>query len=361
MQQATPALFRLAHACALLFCVGWLFVPQDPAKAEKFDCAQSEISPYVSHRRPDLNHIKYAPMMRGLVREFTAYVSQFDTDDDDDGDGVKDYRAIPEWIAYELKAVEPDADGHFAEPDVSITRPRNWYNEPLFSFLWENRAGITHTRLDDSYDGFGDDWNRGHLDMSDHAQRISAEAACDTHHFWNAVPQAADMNQGPWRHLENYTAAAANKFGAVWIIAGPIVDAGKPVFTIGRAGTVPVVVPNALYKIVIREAGDGTPEALGFIFEQKPLEVGGKIVPGLAWVNCNKHQHVYDHTPNLRPIREIEERTGLRFFASLPGPHHDAIVNAVPTALWTLESRFWDVQSTCAGQTWHPASAGPSR
>src|SRR3546814_3249238 len=65
-------------------------------------------------------------------------------------------------------------------------------------------------------------WNRGHLAMSDHAQRISPEAGCNTHVFWNASPQAADLNQGPWLHLENYSAAASNKYRSVWVIAGPI-------------------------------------------------------------------------------------------------------------------------------------------
>lgn len=98
------------------------------------------------------------------------------------------------------------------------------------------------------------------------------------------MPQAADMNQGPWRHLENFTAAAANKFKAVWVIAGPIIDAGAPVLTIGRPGRVPVVVPNSLYKIVVREKDDGAPDALGFIFEQKPEVVNDEVVPGLTWV-----------------------------------------------------------------------------
>ncbi len=58
------------------------------------------------------------------------------------------------------------------------------------AFLWANRAGVAKKRLDDSYDGIGNTWNRGHLAMSDHAQRIAAEAACNTHHFWNGSPQA---------------------------------------------------------------------------------------------------------------------------------------------------------------------------
>jgi DNA/RNA endonuclease G (NUC1) len=203
-------------------------------------------------------------------------------------------------------------------------------------------------------------WNRGHLMMSDHAQRISAQAACNTHHFWNAVPQAADMNQGPWRHLENYTAAAANKFRSVWIITGPIVDIGKPVLTIGGPGEVPVVVPHALYKIVVRENVDGKPDVLAFIFEQNPQQANGQVFPGLGWINCNKNQQVYNHTPNLRSVREIGARTGLQFFGSSPPAEREMLLNTVPQSLWPVEPNFWDEASTCAGQMSHPAVAAPT-
>lgn len=359
MPKVTRAFDRFGPTCVLLVWVILTVWATQAAHAEKFACAQTKFSPYIPRHLDDLRHLKYAPVLGALVREFEAYVSQFDTDDDDDGDGVKDYRAIPEWVAYELKGVKPDVTGNYREPDISIRRPNNWYEESSFSFLWENRPSITRKRLDDSYDGFATVWNRGHLMMSDHAQRISPEAACNTHHFWNAVPQAADMNQGPWRHLENYTAAAANKFQSVWIIAGPIVDIGKPVLTIGEPGRIPVVVPHALYKVIVRENIGGRPDALGFIFEQNPVEVNGQVVPGLSWVNCNKHQQVYDHTPNLRPIRDIEARTGLQFFGSSPASEREALLNAVPQSLWTVEPNFWDVASACGGQTWHPAVAVP--
>ena len=316
------------HLSTMLWLVAWIamaVVPPGTAYAT-FVCSDSAVSPYVPTRQAGFDHARYAPMMNGLVREFEAYIAAFDTADDDDGDGNADFRAIPEWVAYQIKAVQPDDSGTYREPPVSIDRPSNWYDEPRFSFLWDKRDGLTQRRLDDSYDGFGLVWNRGHLAMSDHAQRISAEAACNTHHFWNGVPQAASMNQGPWQHLENYTAAAANKFGTVWVVAGPIVDRGKPVLTIGRPGTVPVVVPNALFKIIVRETGTGHTEALGFIFEQAPRIERGRVVPGLTWERCSARKPVYDHTPNLRPIREIEARTGLRFFGTLSDQAHEGIV-----------------------------------
>lgn len=48
-----------------------------------------------------------------------------------------------------------------------------------------------------------------------------------------ASPQAADLNHGPWQHLENYSAAASNRYRSVWVIAGPIFDPATPKLTIG--------------------------------------------------------------------------------------------------------------------------------
>ena len=184
------------------------------AKAEKFTCESNRgLSPYPVIATPDHDHDRYAPDEKEKVKRFGAYVSSFDGPDDDDGDGQADLLAVPQWVAYELKGLSPKSDGTFKEPDISIVRPGDWYKAPGLAFLWTNRPGVTKRRLDNSYDGIGTVWNRGHLAMADHAQRISWQASCNTHFFWNAVPQAADMNQGPWRHLEDYTAAAANKFG----------------------------------------------------------------------------------------------------------------------------------------------------
>jgi DNA/RNA endonuclease G (NUC1) len=335
-----------------------LTLASSAALADKFECKSAGgLSPYQAAPSAIHDHDRFSPRISGIAKEFAAYVGVFDDADDDDGDGSVDLLANPVFVAYELQGVERQADGTFAEPDVSIDRPDDWYKTPEFAFLWANRAGVTKKRLDNSYDGIGNTWNRGHLAMSDHAQRIGAEAACNTHHFWNASPQAKDLNQGPWRHLETYTAAASNKFGGVWVITGPIFDVDKPRLTIGDAGEVPIAVPQAFFKIVVRETVDGV-DALGFVFEQpSKLDSGGKPAPEATWVNCNRANslnHTYDHTDRLRSIRTIEERTGLIFFPDLSEAARSALIDATPAKLWTVEPRFWDAGSACAGQTSHP-------
>lgn len=332
--------------------------PVAVAAAEKHVCESDRgNSPYPVVATPGYDHDRFAPKEREVVKTFAAYVSSFDGDDDDNGDGKSDLLAVPEWVSYELKGVSPNADGEYSEPDISITRPNDWYRSPDLSFLWTNRPGVTKDRIDNSYDGIGSIWNRGHLAMADHAQRISWQASCNTHFFWNAIPQAQDLNQGPWRHLEDYTAAASNKFKQLWIIAGPIFEKGKRIGFIGEKaeGEVPVAVPHAMFKVVVRDLGGGKVDALAFLFSQ-PYKDGpdGQPRPTTTWVNCNKAKklkYVYDPRPNLRSVAEIEEMTGLTFFPN--ASNREEVRTRKPSALWPVEREYWDPK-VCAGQRYVP-------
>ena len=324
------------------FVVVAMFVGGD-AVAKKFTC-KGGLSPYSAQTNQGYDHGRYAPEEIEVFKEFGGYVSSFDGDDDDDGDNTPDFLAVPQWVSYELKGLSPQTDGSHKEPNISIVRPRPWYKAPGLAFLWTNRPGIREQRLDNSYRGIGDVWNRGHLAMSDHVQRISWQASCNTFHFWNAVPQAADMNQGPWRHLEDFTAAAANKFKRLWIITGPVFEKGKSIGFIGEKGEVPVAVPHGMFKVVVRELDDGKVAALAFLFPQ-PYEEGedGQPRPTGEWVNCGKAKgrgYVYDHRPQLKSVAKIEDLTGLTFFPD--ADNREDVRVSVPTALWPVPEKFWN-------------------
>ena len=140
------------------------------------------------------------------------FVSSFDSDDDDDGDGHQDFLAVPEWVAYELRGLS-EVSGTLAEPDISIHRPTDWYKSLELEFLWLEQPHVSKSRVDNSYDGIGRIWNRGHLAMADHAQRfghtggfdtssknrteIGWQSSCNTHVFWNAV--LAPIDRPPCR------------------------------------------------------------------------------------------------------------------------------------------------------------------
>ena len=339
------------RALALAVC---LFGFSSPALAESFRCSGATLSPYPALVATEHVHPRFAPATSSPTKQFTAFFAAFDDADDDDADGVADRRANPEFVTYELIGVSPDAEGNYNEPPLSIDGPSAWYDSPELRPIFTGVTGITTTRIDRSYSGIGTIWNRGHLAMSEHAQRIGAEAACNTHLFWNGTPQAAALNQGPWLHLEYYSGAAANKYGRVWIVAGPIFDPATPHLAIADSGEVPVEVPDAFFKIIIHDAATGI-ETLAFIFEQ-PNVIGstGQPEPAATYVKCSQASgmgHEYNHSEMLTSIAEIERRTGLTFFADRPD--REALISARASALWPIETQYWD-RNTCAGQRSHP-------
>ncbi|MBR9780009.1 MAG: DNA/RNA non-specific endonuclease [Rhodospirillales bacterium] len=335
-----------------------IFLITTSLKAEKFVCDSDDgTSPYPILQNASYDHLRYAPREREVMKTFGAYVSSFDGIDDDTGDGQGDYLAVPQWVSYELKGVKPQPDGTYHEPDISIKRPSDWYRSDDLAFLWTDRPGVRKKRLDNSYDGIGRIWNRGHLAMADHAQRISWQASCNTHFFWNAVPQAADMNQGPWRHLEDYSAAASNRFDHIWIITGPVFFKDQQIGYIGESSKseVPVAVPHGLFKILIRDIGQGAVDAIAFLFPQ-PYAMDTKNIPQPveAWVNCSQAKrlkHVYDHKAQIVAISELEVLTGLTFLSEVS--NRDQILHHIPDQLWPVDRKYWP-ESTCAGQIFNP-------
>ncbi len=224
----------------------------------------AELKPIELH--PDYNHTKYAPVPapNDIVRHFRAYTTCFDGDDDDDGDGISDKLAIPHWVAYEIKKYP-------GELGKGPKRPSPWITDlDLFN------QGIAPK--DKSYH-FAKKWrevnpnspqlgyDRGHMCMKQHAWRLGENADWNTHTVLNACPQKAQLNQGIWLNLEDKTAEWADEFGSVWIIAGPIVFKKKPTKWLGQDGEIPVAIPDAFFKIVVREV-DGYIQILAFIYPQ---------------------------------------------------------------------------------------------
>lgn len=303
---------------------------EKPAKCRRVN----NTSPYDIVAQPIYDHDKFGTTPSDLKREFGAFTSSFDSSDDDDGDGQPDFRAIPEWVAYEIKAFKQDDDGQFLKPEG--VKRNKWYRSPELAFLW-NRPGITRKGLDASYTnadpGSGAKFNRGHLAMKLHGDRVGWKQGCNTHFFFNAVPQRENFNKGIWLDLEILTGAWANKYGSVWITTGPVFLAGKPINTIGASNEVPVVVPHALFKIVVHEVpGSNLPVTLAFIHPQEHEDYVR---------SCKRGRH--DQTKFLTTIEEIESLTGLRFFRnlSLTRVEWQQLLHRKATELWPVEKRFF--------------------
>lgn len=245
---------------------------------------------------PSYDHTRYAPPT-DIKREFAAFTVSFDSKDDDDGDGKPDLLRVPEWVAQHIKRMdEPCIDTH--------DRPSPWFTDAdLF------RSGVAPE--DDSYKHSG--FDRGHLAAKLLAARVSEATEWNTHTVLNAVPQRRRFNQQIWKDLEAWTGAWAQAYGEVWVIQGPVFGKGTPYFFIGDDNEPKVAVPDALFKIVIREKtgcekdsvsneDKSLPEMLVFLYPQ--------LGPGYHGKKAD-----YRHERFLTTLEEVEKLTELAFFA----------------------------------------------
>lgn len=128
-----------------------------------------------------------------------------------------------------------------------------------------------------------------------------------------------------WLNLEYLCADWAEEYGAVWVICGPVVFGGKPSSWIGDEGEFPVAVPDALFKIVVRETSSGF-QVLPFIYPQK----------GEHYKRSSGEDWEYDHTPYLTSVDVIEAVTGLDFFTSLEDENEAKLESRIPIELWDV-------------------------
>lgn len=247
------------------------------------------------------DHDRFVTLPVDIRRDFVAFTLSFDGDDGDER------RAVPEWVAYELRATP-------AELGPAPGRPSRW--------LTDDDLRTQRIAPDDgSYAGSG--YSRGHLCMKSHAHRISDAADRETHTVLNACPQLQSMNAGVWLSLENLTGEWADTFGQVWIVTGPVFLSGCERRWIGDPGEVPVAVPDAFFKIVVR-ADDRREQVLAFLVPMEGDETHGK--------------QTADVRPYLTSVDIIESLTGLDFLTSLPDSVEESIENKIFTELWSTTS-----------------------
>jgi len=141
-------------------------------------------------------------------------------------------RNTPNWVAYELEAshfgAEDRCDCFTYDPDLPASYTR---------YTTADYTGAT------AIAGYGID--RGHLARSFDRTSGSLDNA-HAFYFSNIIPQASDVNQGPWAIMENFLgnlASAQNK--EVYIIAGVSGNKG----TVKNEGL--IVIPAYVWKVAV--------------------------------------------------------------------------------------------------------------
>ena len=273
--------------------------------AEKLEKCPS--TPYLLPDAKNYHHMKYAPSHKGRLYDGKAFVASIDTKDDDNGDGIAEYLAQPEWVSVHLKAYHTERPSGYAP---GFKRPGNWYKLSIFDE--ERKHYKTKKRIDNSYDGIGKIWNRGHLAQRADSNRISEEYGCNTHVFANAVPQAAKFNQGIWLGLENYVASLSNEVEELWVVSGPIYIPGQEIEYIGETEKheVPVAIPDKMFKVIFVELKDGSGvQAYSLIYPNKFDELPEFYKTG----RCSADK-TYDHNPFLVSLAQVELEADIKFF-----------------------------------------------
>lgn len=225
---------------------------------------------------------------------FQAYVSNFNTKP---RSGKPKFLGVPHWVSHHVKRA-PSA------PE-SGERPNSW-----FTVVELADQGIAP--IDDSYSFSSKfrkthkNWyDRGHLAQKYLAERLGNKAAFFTHNVVNAVPQLHNFNAGPWLTLECFTGAWANKFGEVWVVAGPVFSKNKPITWLRsdiNKKAAPVAIPPAEFKIVARKDGNQW-DVLAFVYPQKHKSYA---------------KGPFDPEIFLKSVADIEQMTGEKFLSGLP-------------------------------------------
>ena len=160
----------------------------------------------------------------------------------------------------------------------------------------------------DDYVGSG--YDRGHLCPAGD-NRYHWRAMQESFYMTNICPQNHNLNAGDWKELEELCRRWAEQEGTIYIVCGPVFQ-GKRHKTIGRQHRIPV--PESFFKAVLCTSCQ-PPRAIGFLFANRA---------------GNRPLEKYVTT-----VDQLEELTGIDFFASLPDDVEQVVESAADLSQWS--------------------------
>ncbi len=228
---------------------------------------------------------------------------------------------IPNWVSYDLEAT------HFGPED----RCDCFTYDPQLPSTFTSYTTADYTGAG-TFHGYGID--RGHLARSFDRTSASFDNAT-TFYFSNIIPQAADLNQGPWAVMESYLGDLA-RFSdkEVYIITGPAGSKG----TIKNEGI--ITIPEKVWKVAVimpRNQGIENIDDLSdfeVIAVIAPNDAGVRNVSWETWkttVDAVEALSGYDLLALLRDDIEIAAESGTRApNAAVDGPYTSTEGTAIP-------------------------------
>ena len=203
----------------------------------------------------------------------------------------------PRWVAYELSPKQVK--------DRSAKRRDEFRPDPKVK-----------TGSADREDYRNSGYSRGHLvpagDMS-----FDETAMSETFFYSNMSPQLVNHNGAVWRELEETSREWIAKKGLTYIVSGPIIGNNPK-----RIGHNQVAIPEAFYRVMLTNQGEG----LGFIIphekQTKPLDYFAVS------------------------IDDVEAQTGLDFFPELEELSTPEVESRVDKSSWPINDRRYQLRLT---------------
>ncbi|MFA6832397.1 MAG: DNA/RNA non-specific endonuclease, partial [Bacteroidaceae bacterium] len=194
------------------------------------------------------------------------------------------------WVAYVMQN-----DGY---PDNDAGRSDAWTYDP--ALLAADQANLTN-----SYSAVnGVSYDRGHQ-LASNSRQVSKAQNQQTFYYTNMTPQVSTLNQGTWGTLEQKEQGWDNIVSSdtLFVVTGPIFG-DNPATTTDASGNA-CALPTGYYKVIVK-ASFTTPGNCNYV------QGVGFYFPTTGWS---------DWSASTVSIDEIEEKTGLDFFANLPSEY----------------------------------------
>lgn len=239
-------------------------------------------------------HDKWQTEPVDIRYDFAAFTTSFDSDDPTFEGGKNSSWGIPEWVAFEIQAGASKPNCGRPSPwltDITLNEDSIAPNDNTYKVSGTKALNIVSS---------SSRYVRGHMCPFATAARITCDAAYNTCTVLNAVPQLQWQNNGIWKELEKNCTDWADKHNKIWVICGPAFFNKEPAVWLGQKEEVKAAVPDALYKIIIRENSTNSTgvETIAFIIPN--------IVP--------KDKELKEFVTN---IEQIESLTGITFLNTL--------------------------------------------
>jgi endonuclease G, mitochondrial len=206
-----------------------------------------------------------------------------------------DRTKFADWVAYRLTPYEV-----FGELDLD----REWRNDP---WLDDYETLEAKPKNQDDYKDAGDfKFDRGHL--APLASFKGSRNASQANFYSNIVPQKAELNQGPWRILEDKIRKIASETRTVYVMVGTLYERKMPEKL--PAADEDYVIPSGFWQVIVipTSTNERNFQVMAFIFDQ----------------NTPRNSDLMRH---LVSVNEVEKRSKLNLFWALD----DDIENQIET------------------------------